>query len=98
MHVSVLEAMACGCLVAGFSAIGGADYMVGDGPDQNCLLAENGNLLELGQLLEQTLPEFLHNRDRFATVIANAVATAQRYQDAHAETKGLVAFFAGFSG
>ena len=98
MHISVLEAMACGCLVIGYSGIGGADYMVGEGPNQNCLLVENGNLLLLGQTLEGALHELRCNPDRYETVRANATATAKRYQDAAAETASLAAFFSELGG
>ena len=93
VNVSVLEAMACGCLVVGYSGIGGADYMIGAGPDQNCVMIENGNLLRLGQTLEQLLGDFLDNSSRFDQIIANALTTAQRYQNAVAETEALLAFF-----
>lgn len=98
MHVSVLEAMACGCLVAGYSAVGGDDYMIGDGPNQNCLLAKNGNLLQLGQLLENALHELKRDPAAVDAVRANAVATAERYQDPDAERDSLVAFFSELSG
>ena len=43
MPTSTLEAMASGCIVVGFSGIGGNDYMMGEGENQNCILIENGN-------------------------------------------------------
>ena len=95
MHVSVLEAMACGCLVAGYSGIGGQTYMAGSGPGQNCILVENGNLLELGQTLERLLPDLLRDPQGYAALIDRARAAARPYQDAAAETESLLAFFTG---
>lgn len=94
MHVSVLEAMACGCLVVGYAGVGGNDYMVGSGAGQNCVLVENGNLPLLGETLEQTLLALLADPQRYSSVVTQAIATVQRYQDATAEIEGLKAFFA----
>lgn len=93
MHVSVLEAMAAGCLVVGYSGIGGADYMVGTGPQQNCILVENGNLPLLGKTLEQVLLRWVTDRAQSDPIIANAVTTAQRYQDPALEAQSLQTFF-----
>ena len=97
LHRSVLEAMACGCLVIGFDAIGGADFMAGEGAGHNCLSVENGNLLRLGQVLEDTLQQLQRMPGAFDAIRANAVATAQRYQDVDAERESLIAFFAELS-
>jgi glycosyltransferase involved in cell wall biosynthesis len=93
LHASVLEAMACGCLVVGFSGIGGNDFMRGTGLEQNCVLAENGDLLGLGRALEDALARRAAEPAAFAEITANAVARARAYQDAMAETEALVAFF-----
>lgn len=95
MHVSVLEAMACGALVVGFSAIGGNDYMVGEGNAQNCILVENGNLPLLGERLEEVLVELLAHPQRYDPIIAQALQSAHRYQDPAAEEQALRAFFSG---
>jgi len=92
-HISVLEAMACSCLVVGYSGIGGKDYLVGDGAAQNAILVENGNLPQLSQILEQTLLALRSEPTRYATVVANAVATARAYQNPGAEATSLQAFF-----
>ncbi len=93
MHVSVLEAMACGCVVIGYSGIGGADHMTGSDPGCNCLLVENGNLLELGRTAEDALCELNGDAGVYDNLRAEAVKTAKRYQDAAAEREALVAFF-----
>ncbi|NJN81518.1 MAG: glycosyltransferase family 4 protein [Caldilineaceae bacterium] len=79
MHVSVLEAMASGCLVIGFSGIGGGVYMVGEGDGQNCILVENGNLPMLGEKLEAVIRELADQPDRYAHVIENAVKLGAGY-------------------
>ena len=93
MHVSVLEAMACGCLVVGFTGIGGNTYMVGQGETQNCILVENGNLPLLGETLEQLLLKFQTDRGSYASVIQQALITAAPYQLRAAEAQSLRAFF-----
>lgn len=94
MHVSVLEAMACGCLVVGYAGVGGNAYMVGAGEGQNCILVENGNLPLLGEVLEATLHTLLTTQQPELQLIANARATAQAYQDPAAEAQSLQRFFA----
>jgi hypothetical protein len=89
MHVSVLEAMACGALVVGFPAVGGEDFMT----SANSLPVENGNLLLLGQTLERALLDLLADPAHFDAHIAAAQATVRRFQDAKAETDALLAFF-----
>lgn len=93
MHVSVLEAMACGSLVVGYAGVGGRDYMVGAGEGQNCILVENGDLLALGQTLETVLPQLHADREHFASIVGNGLKTAQQFQDAEAERQALQTFF-----
>ncbi|MEZ4662538.1 MAG: glycosyltransferase [Caldilineaceae bacterium] len=93
MHVSVLDAMACGCLVVGYSGIGGADYMIGEGAAQNCILVENGNLPALGRRLAEVLEAHRADAQQFADIIRNGGETARQFQDAQAETEALRAFF-----
>lgn len=95
MHVSALEAMACGALVVGFAGVGGNDYMVGEGARQNCLLVENGNLPQLGERLEAALLALLADPHHYDPIIRQAVQTARRYQDPAAEAQALRAFFGG---
>jgi glycosyltransferase involved in cell wall biosynthesis len=93
MHVSVLEAMACGCLVVGYPGVGGHTYMVGEGAAQNCVLVENGDLLALGQTLENVLRQMHANRAHYANIIQNGINTARPHQDAEAEASALTAFY-----
>lgn len=93
MNVSVLEAMACGCLVVGYSGIGGGVYMQGNGENRNCVLVENGNLPALGRALEEAITRLAHDPSDYTTEIANGVATARHYQDPRVEEESLAAVF-----
>ena len=93
MHVSVLEAMACGCLVVGYAGVGGNTYMVGQGAAQNCILVENGNLPALGETLEQVLGNLLSDAQCYDQIRQQAIATAHPYQNAEAEAQSLQTFF-----
>jgi len=93
MHVSVLEAMACGCLVVGYGGIGGNDYMKGQGEMQNAIMVENGNLPLLGQALAEVLFQLKKLPDCYANIIQNGITTARQYQDEEAEAEGLQTFF-----
>jgi hypothetical protein len=44
-------------------------------------------------MLEQILRDLLHDGNHYDPVLANAVKTAQQYQNATAETDSLVTFF-----
>ena len=95
MHVSILEALACGCLVVGYAGVGGHDYLVAEGEGQNCILVENGNLPQLGQKLEEVIKNWEHTAQLFAPIIANGIATAKRFQHAEAEEEALRGFYSG---
>ncbi|ELS04100.1 putative O-linked N-acetylglucosamine transferase, SPINDLY family [Xenococcus sp. PCC 7305] len=92
-NISVLEAMACGCIVVGYHGIGGKDFMIREGQKQNCVLVENGNLPELGLTMEKTLRDWTANPESFARIIQNAIATGQKAQDTQQEAQALAKFF-----
>ncbi len=94
MNTSVLEAMACGCLVVGYSGVGGSVYMAPDGPSQNCILVENGNVPALGLRLETVLRELASDPGAFSRVTRNGLATAGAYQNPDDEEESLRAVFA----
>lgn len=93
-NVSVLEAMACGCIVVGYHGGGGRAFMRGAGPEQNCVLVENGDLPAYGPALEVVLRALAADPRAYAALIANAVATARPYQNEAAEARGLADFYA----
>jgi glycosyltransferase involved in cell wall biosynthesis len=93
MPTSTLEAMASGCIVIGFSGIGGNDYMVGEGEKQNCILIENGNYPELGKQLEVLLLKLKENPFTYEQVIKNGIETALNFHDLEVEAKSLREFY-----
>lgn len=93
MPTSVLEAMAAGCLVLGFSGVGGNDYMVGDGPHQNCILIENGNYPAMGKKLEDVLKILGDDPTAFHRVIEKGLETAQRFSHSEEEANSLDHFY-----
>jgi protein O-GlcNAc transferase len=97
LNISVLEAMACGCLVVGYHGVGGDEFMIGAGGSQNCILVPNGHLPRFGQILWQTLTTWAEQADAFAPILQNAIATAQCYQDKHNQAQQLSAFFTNLS-
>lgn len=93
MHVSILEAMACGSLVVGYAGVGGNDYMIAQGIGQNCIRVENGNLPALGLKLEEVLRSWVEDEQQFGLIVRNAVETAQKFQNPQAEIEALRSFF-----
>ena len=92
-NVSVLEAMASGCIVVGFSGLGGSDYMVASGKKQNCVLVENGDYLALGKSLERVVEELATDAHCYASLVQNAVETARGLADLDQEGRSLERFF-----
>jgi hypothetical protein len=93
MPTSMLEAMAAGCLVVGFSGVGGNDYLIGSGGEQNCVLIENGNVPGLGRALENVVRELERDGRCYDPIIRNGIETAKRFQDFNKEGQSLAAFF-----
>ena len=94
---SALEGMATGCVVVGYTGIGGSDIMIGEGDNQNCVLVENGHLLELGQTLEKVAIDMKQQPGCYDAVIKNAVSTARRFADFEKEGDSLKRFFESLS-
>lgn len=86
--LALLEAMACGCLVAGFTGIGGRDYA----HEANGLWAEEDNGFEAMRKL-RTAIALVADEDPLATLLTgNAVRTARQYDKARFE-HALLAFW-----
>jgi hypothetical protein len=79
IHRSLLEAMACGCLCAGYHGIGALDYIVGEGERQNFILAEGGNFFDLAHKLTWLITSLRQNDPQINTIRSNALDTAGRY-------------------
>jgi hypothetical protein len=93
MPTSVLEAMASGCIVIGYSGLGGNDFMRGDGPKQNCMLVENGDYLALGKCLERVVGTLGTENHPCDPIIANALQTANAFRSREREIESLRRFF-----
>lgn len=93
LNVSVLEAMAAGALVIGFHGGGGQEHMIGSGPEQNCLLVDNGDPLSLGLSLENAIQNLLRNAAHYEQIQAQALISAQGFGDPATEQRHLVDFF-----
>ena len=93
MPTSVLEAMASGCIVIGYSGLGGSDFMRGDGPDQNCMLVENGDYLALGRCLEKVVDTLATESHLCDPLIDNALETANAFRSQEREVESLRRFF-----
>jgi hypothetical protein len=92
---SVLEAMACGCLCAGYHGIGGLDYIVGAGDKQNFILAESGNFIDLAQKLAGLITMLRQNDPEVDAIRAHALDTAGRFTLAH-ERESILDFWKAF--
>jgi hypothetical protein len=97
-NISVLEAMSAGCVVVGFSGIGGKDYMVAGGAEQNCVLVENDDLLALGRAVERVIEDLERDASHFDPLITNAIATASRHRSLDEEGNCLKAYFQSLLG
>jgi glycosyltransferase involved in cell wall biosynthesis len=93
MPTSILEAMASGCLVVGFAGVGGNDYLIGSGSDQNCILIENGNVPSFGRALDYVLKAMERDKGCYDRIIQNGIKTAGRFQDFNEEGESLAEFF-----
>ena len=51
--------MRCNTLLAGFDSIGGQGTIIGDGTEQNYIIAQNGDYLSLAWLMEPLLEDLL---------------------------------------
>jgi hypothetical protein len=70
---SCLEAMAAGTLVMGYDSVGGREILCGQGADQNCILAPNGDYVSLAYVLEPVLRDLLQGKSqRTAAILSNA--------------------------
>ena len=95
IHVSVLEAMASGCICIGYHGIGAKDFIVGSGEGQNFVLAESANFIDLAKKLTE-LVEMLKQKERKVEAIRqNGFSTAAGYS-AEFEKKTLLQFWKAF--
>jgi glycosyltransferase involved in cell wall biosynthesis len=93
LNLSAIEAMASGCIVLGFSGVGGKDYMVGSGDRQNAVLVEGNDYFALGREIENVTTALEKNPDAYADLVRNALETASRFSDPEKESASLEGFF-----
>jgi glycosyltransferase involved in cell wall biosynthesis/SAM-dependent methyltransferase len=75
---SCMEAMASGTLVAGYDSVGGREVLVGEGPNQNCLLAPMGDYLSLAYTLAPVVASLLEgNWSQWEPVLNRGIQTAR---------------------
>ena len=90
---SCFEAMAAGCIIAGFNSVGGQDMLVGEGPLQNSILAQNGDYVSLAYGIEPLLKDLLNNnRQPWEQIIQNGINGAAHHTPA-AEEKSVIGFW-----
>lgn len=74
---SCLEAMAAGTVVASYDSLGSRDILLGQGPQQNCLLAPNGDYLSMAYSLAPVLKDLINGKmNRWASIMNNGIKTA----------------------
>lgn len=83
LNISVLEAMACGCICIGFHGIGGRDYIVGSGAKQNFVLVESMDFIELSRSLTALITMAKEYSPLIETIRKNGFATASLYTKSH---------------
>ena len=90
---SCFEAMAAGCIVAGFNSVGGQDMLVGEGPLRNSILAPNGDYVSLAYAMEPLLKDLLNNnRQPWEQIIQNGINGVAHHTPA-AEEKSVIEFW-----
>ncbi|MBW2408315.1 MAG: tetratricopeptide repeat protein [Deltaproteobacteria bacterium] len=93
---SCFEAMAAGCIVAGFNSVGGQDMLVGEGTGQNCILAQNGDYVTLAYRMEPLLKDLLKGRGHlWQPIIQNGIRGVEHHTPA-SEEKSVIDFWNRF--
>lgn len=77
------EAMRSGTIYAGYNAGGGKGELIGDGDNQNCILAENDDYVALAQKLEPLLLDLIQNNAKLSHNWQNIIANGLQLSDAH---------------
>ena len=92
---SIIEAMACGCICIGFHGIGGKDYIIESGRQQNFVLAESMNFIDLSKKLAELVEMIKHKDPRVGVIRQNALATAAGFSP-ESEKKSILEFWRTF--
>ena len=90
---SCFEAISAGCIVAGFNSVGGQRVLVGEGENQNSILAPNGDYVSLAYQIEPLLLDLLdNNRQPWEHVIQKGINTIGHHTP-ETEEKSVVQFW-----
>ncbi|GAG13260.1 unnamed protein product, partial [marine sediment metagenome] len=95
LNLSVLEAMACGCICIGFHGIGAKDYIIESGQQQNFVLAESANFIDLSQKLAELVEKDKRKDPAVEAIRQNALTTAASFPP-DLEKKSLLEFWKVF--
>ena len=80
LYVPYLEAMRCGTIVAGYSAVGAQCALIAAGAGRNCISAENGDYATLAMRLEPLLQDMLRGDcSAWQPLIRNALDYSAQY-------------------
>jgi glycosyltransferase involved in cell wall biosynthesis len=80
LYAPYLEAMRSGTIVAGYNAVGAKQALVGTGPRQNCICAENEDYFSLGMQFEPLLQGILRGDvSAWQPVIQNALDYSSQF-------------------
>ena len=90
---SCLEAMAAGTVVVGYDSLCGRNILYGQGPEQNCVLAPNGDYLALAYALEPVLKDCISNKmEKWRSIIAGGLRAAASVT-VERERRSLISFW-----
>jgi len=91
----ILEAMASGTIVVGYSGVGGNEYLVSDGPEQNAYRVENEDYFALCRVLESVIQRIERDDPSIDAIRRNASKTVKSLTF-EAEKQSLVEFLEQF--
>ena len=91
----ILEAMAAGAIVVGYSGVGGNEFMAADGGGQNAFRVENNDYFALCRVLESVIRRVEQDDPFIDTVRRNALETV-RPLTFEAEKESLIKFWRQF--
>jgi hypothetical protein len=90
---SMMEAMRAGTLVAGYNSVGGQRELIGSGPEQNCVLAENLDYVTLAQKLEPVLLDVLNgDMTSWNPIIHNGIECSKKFTPEEQERTVILAW------
>lgn len=90
---SCLEAMAAGTVVVGYDSLCSGNILFGEGPEQNCVLAPNGDYRALAYALEPVLKDCVDGEmEKWRSIIAGGRRTAAS-ATVEREKRSLISFW-----